>query len=158
MKKKLIMVLSACFLVVGVTACGNAEETPKTDTAAKTQNDIKKIVETKELELQVASVKSGYAESSDKNKQMLIVEMNIKNTTKEESGAGAADFVVKADNGKTYKVYGLEAKNFGDVIPAGKTLTGKGYYEIPKDTKAVTFYYEPAGKRQAEWHLDVPAK
>lgn len=152
------MVLSACCLVFGLTACGNAAESEKTETTAKTQNDVKKVVETPELDLQVVSVKSGYAESNDKNKQMLIVEMNIKNTTKQESGAGAADFVVKADNGKTYKVYGLEAKNFGDVIAAGKTLTGKGYYEIPKDTKAVTFYYEPAGKRQAEWHLDVPAK
>lgn len=152
------MIISACFLAIGLTACGNTEDTPKTETATKLQNDIKKTVETPELDLQVVSVKSGYAESSDKQKQMLIVEMNIKNTSKQESGAGAADFVVKADNGKTYKVYGLEAKNFGDVIAAGKTLTGKGYYEIPKDTKAVTFYYEPAGKRQAEWHLNVPAK
>ncbi|MBC1475079.1 DUF4352 domain-containing protein [Listeria grandensis] len=154
MKKKLGLILSATALSLGLVACG----APGTDETAKPKNEVGKTVETPDLNIQVESVKSGYAESSDKDKQMLIVDMNIKNTSKEESGAGAADFEVKADNGKSYDVYGLEEKNFGTAIKPGKTIEGKGYYEIPKDTKTVTFYYEPAGKKQAQWELQVPEK
>ncbi|AQY52330.1 hypothetical protein UE46_15795 [Listeria weihenstephanensis] len=163
MKKKMAMILSACTLVAGLTACGNTADTSDKTNDAKVEqkqekNEVGKTVETSDLNLQVKSVTSGYAESKDKSKQMLIVEMNIKNTSKQESGAGAADFRVKADNGKTYEVYGMEAKNFGAAIPAGKSLVGKGYYEIPKDTKSVTFYYAPAGDIKGQWTLTVPAK
>ncbi|MBC1499779.1 DUF4352 domain-containing protein [Listeria weihenstephanensis] len=163
MKKIMIMALSACTLVAGLTACGNTEDNASTTKNAaveqkQTKNDIGKTVETSDLDIQVKSVTSGYAESKDKNKQMLIIGMVVKNTSKLESGAGAADFQVKADDGKTYDVYGMEAKNFGDAIPAGKTLQGKGYYEIPKGTKTVTLYYAPGGVKKAEWTLSVPAK
>lgn len=161
MKKKLGLLLSATALTLSLVACGAPDTTTedvKTTTTEKSTNEVGKTVETPDLDIKVASVKSGFAESDDKDKQMLIVDMEIKNTTKEEGGAGAADFEVKADNGKTYKVYGLEAKNFGTAIPAGKTIKGKGYYEIPENTKKVTFYYAPAGKKQAQWQLTVPAK
>ncbi|MBC1792491.1 DUF4352 domain-containing protein [Listeria booriae] len=163
MKKSIAIALSACTLVAGLAACGNTADTTdkSSDTAVhqtQTKNEVGKVVETPNLDIQVKSVKSGYAESKDKNKQMLIVEIAAKNTSKIESGAGAADFRVKADNGKTYEVYGLESKNFGDAIATGKTLVGKGYYEIPKGTKTVTFYYAPAGEKKGEWSLTVPAK
>lgn len=152
LKKKLGLLLSATAITLGLAACGTNDNTQEV------KNEVGKTVETADLDIQVESVKSGYAESDDKNKQMLIVDMNIKNISKEESGAGAADFEVKADNGKSYDVYGLEEKNFGTAIKPGKTIEGKGYYEIPADAKTVTFYYEPAGKKQAQWELKVPEK
>ncbi|MBC1359567.1 DUF4352 domain-containing protein [Listeria booriae] len=154
--KKLSLLLSAVALTIGLVACGTPDTS--SNTIEKPKNEIGKTVETADLDIQVVSTKSGYAESDDKDKKMFIVDMKIKNTSKEESGAGAADFEVKADNGKTYKVYGLEAKNFGTAIAAGKTIEGKGYYEIPEATKKVTFYYAPTGKKQAQWQLTVPAK
>lgn len=156
MKKKLGLLLTASALSLGLFACGAPDTATTTEQQPK--NEISKTVETPALDIQVTSVKSGYPESNDKDKQMLIIKMKIKNISKDEDGAGAADFVVKADDGKTYDVYGLEAKNFGTAIKAGQTIEGQGYYEIPKDTKKVTLYYEPAGKKQAEWQLTVPAK
>lgn len=156
LKNKIVLIIAVTIIVLGLTACKKSD-TEKKNTV-KEKNEIGKTVETTDLDIKLVAVASGFALSEDKEKQLLIVEMEVKNISKVESGAGASDFTVKADDGKTYPVYGLEAKNFGTAIKVGETIKGKGYYEIPKKTKKVTIYYEPAGKKKAQWKVNVPDK
>ncbi len=153
--KKIILSLTAFAIVVFLSGCtsnNSKEESPKV------KNEVGKMVETSnDLQITVQDVKTGFGESSDK-KDMLQVTFKVKNTSKTEGGVGANDFKVKTDSGKTYSVYGLEEKNFGTAIQADKSITGTGYYEIPAGSKSVTVYYEPLGKKMAQWQLKVPAK
>ncbi|EMG28815.1 lipoprotein [Listeria fleischmannii 1991] len=162
--KKWAYMATAVVASLSLVACSanntdtKKSNTPKTEAKAEVKNEVGKMVETSNnLQVKVTGVKTGFGQSSDK-KDMLQVTFSVKNIAKETSGAGAADFKVKADDGKTYKVYGLEAKNFGTEIKAGQTITGTGYYEIPANTKSVTLYYEPLEQKMAQWQLKVPAK
>lgn len=156
LKNKIVLIIAVTVIILGLSACKKSDIENKN--TVKEKNEIGKIVETTDLNIKVVSVASGFSLSEDKDKQLLIVEMEVKNISKVESGAGASDFIVKADDGKTYSVYGLEAKNFGTAIKVGETIKGKGYYEIPENTKKVTIYYEPAGKKKAQWEVIVPDK
>ncbi|KGL45581.1 hypothetical protein BMT55_12830 [Listeria newyorkensis] len=154
--KKVTLIFTSLMIAFSLVGCAANSNDQKEETAIK--NEIGKTVDTSNnLQIKVTKVATGFGESSDK-KDMLQVTFSVKNTDKVTSGAGAADFKVKADNDKTYDVYGLEAKNFGTEIKAGQTITGTGYYEIPAKTKTVTVYYAPLGKKKAQWQLKVPAK
>ncbi|MBC1417888.1 DUF4352 domain-containing protein [Listeria fleischmannii] len=162
--KKWAYMATAIVASLSLVACSaNSNETDKNnkakvETKAEVKNEVGKMVETSNnLQIKVIGVKTGFGQSTDK-KDMLQVTFSVKNTAKESSGAGAADFQVKADDGKTYKVYGLEAKNFGTEIKSGQTITGTGYYEIPAETKSVTLYYKPLEQKMAQWQLKVPSK
>ncbi|MHC5280125.1 DUF5067 domain-containing protein [Listeria kieliensis] len=134
-----------------------AKKSKTSETATK--NEVNKKVETADgFDIEVTGVKTSFGQSTDK-KNMLEVSFEIKNTSDKDSlGRSAFDFLVEGDNGKTYEAYSMEARNFGDAIPAGKTLKGTGYYEIPASVKAVTVYYAPQGKKMAQWQLTVPEK
>ncbi|MBC1457155.1 DUF4352 domain-containing protein [Listeria newyorkensis] len=140
-----VCVLSLALIVAG---CGKAES-----------DDIGKTRAVNGLEITLTNVEM--QDSNNDDKQIAKIDFSIKNTGKEESGAGAGDFSIQTKDEKKHPVYGLNANNFGDVIPAGKMLKGSGYYEIPTGQKAFTVLYEPYATATTEriaWKVNVPTK
>ncbi|MBC1561636.1 DUF4352 domain-containing protein [Listeria booriae] len=138
-------ILSFAMLMVG---CGKAES-----------DDVGKTRAVNDLEITITNV--AIQNSSNDDKQIAKIDFSIKNTGKEESGAGAGDFTIQTKDETKHPVYGLNANNFGSVIPAGKVLKGSGYYEIPTGQKSVTVLYEPYATATTEriaWKINVPAK
>ncbi|KGL41291.1 hypothetical protein BMT55_03565 [Listeria newyorkensis] len=149
----LVMILAGC----GGTATPTSDETSKT--TATTSDDVGKTRTANDLEITLTNIEM--KDSNDNKKEMAKIDFSIKNTGKEESGAGAGDFVIKTKDGKKHQVYGLNANNFGDVIQSGKTLKGSGYYEIPAGQKEFTVLYEPFTEMaidKIEWAITIPSK
>ncbi|MBC1457837.1 DUF4352 domain-containing protein [Listeria newyorkensis] len=122
-------------------------------------DDIGKTRTANDLEITVTNVEM--KDSNNDKKQMAQIDFSIKNIGKEESGAGAGDFVIETEDGKKHQVYGLNANNFGDAIAAGKTLKGSGFYEIPANQKEFTVLYQPVSEEtteKIEWTITVPSK
>ncbi|EUJ30232.1 DUF4352 domain-containing protein [Listeria cornellensis] len=135
-------------LAMTVVGCGKA-----------VSDDIGKTRTANGLEITLVNVEM--KDSNDNKKQTAKIDFSIKNTGKEESGAGAGDFVIETKDGKKHQVNGLNANNFGDAIATGKTLKGSGFYEIPADQKEFTVLYEPVSEEPMEkiaWTITVPSK
>ncbi|MBA3927796.1 DUF4352 domain-containing protein [Listeria rustica] len=150
-KKKSLFTLFALSLTLMIILAGCGGKTAS--------DDIGKTRMANDLEITLTNVEM--KDSNDNNKQTAKIDFSIKNTGKEESGAGAGDFVIETIDGKKHQVYGLNANNFGDVIPAGKTLKGSGYYEIPANQKEFTVLYEPfteVAMDKIAWEITVPSK
>lgn len=162
-KKKILLPLLALnlTLVMILAGCGGTA-TPTSDDASKTtatSDDVGKTRTANDLEITLTNIEM--KDSNDNKKEMAKIDFSIKNTGKEESGAGAGDFVIKTKDGKKHQVYGLNANNFGDVIQSGKTLKGSGYYEIPAGKKEFTVLYEPfteIAMDKIEWAITVPSE
>ncbi len=152
-KRKSLLTLLALSLTLVMILAGCAGNTKAAN------DDIGKTRTANDLEITLVNVEM--KDSNDDNKQMVKIDFSVKNTGKEESGAGAGDFIIKTKDGKKYQVYGLNANNFGDVIPAGKTLKGSGYYEIPTNQKVFTVLYEPfteVAMDKVAWEITIPIK
>ncbi|MBC1605519.1 DUF4352 domain-containing protein [Listeria rocourtiae] len=140
-----ILIFSCALVAVG---CGKVKS-----------DDIGKTRTINDLEITVTNIEM--QNSNNSGKQIAKIDFSIKNIGKEESGAGAGDFVIQTKNEKKHPVYGLNANNFGDVIPTEKTLKGAGYYEIPAGQKEITVLYEPraiAIMESVSWVVNIPAK
>ncbi|EUJ17348.1 DUF4352 domain-containing protein [Listeria grandensis] len=136
-------------LVLVVAGCGTAS----------TANDLGKTRTANDLEITVTSVNT--LNSQNDNKQLAKIDFRIENVGADESGAGAGDFVIETKDGKKHSVDGLSANNFGDAIPAGKTLKGSGYYEVPAGEEKVTLHYKPVVEstdETATWTIILPEK
>lgn len=150
MKKRngIALFVLSLILVMTVVGCGKA-----------VSDDIGKTRTANDLEITLVNVEM--KDSNDNEKQTAQIDFSIKNTGKEESGAGAGDFVIETKDGKKHHVNGLNANNFGDAIAAGKTLKGSGFYEIPANQKEFTVLYEPISQEPMEkiaWTITVPTK
>ncbi|MBC1797758.1 DUF4352 domain-containing protein [Listeria booriae] len=135
-------------LLLAVSGCGKTSS-----------DDIGKTRVANNLEIKLEDIKLKI--SNNDKKQMLQLDFDVKNVGKETAGAGAGDFVIQTKDGKKHRMYGLNANNFGDEIPAGKILKGPGFYEIPIDQKEVTVIYEPYSQETTEnvkWTVTIPAK
>lgn len=150
MKKRnwIVLFVLSLALAMTVVGCGKA-----------VSDDIGKTRTANDLEITLVNVEM--KDSNNNKKQTAQIDFSVKNTGKEESGAGAGDFVIETKDGKKHQVNGLNANNFGDAIAAGKTLNGSGFYEIPADQKEFTVLYEPVSEEPMEkiaWTITVPSK
>ncbi|MBC1474819.1 DUF4352 domain-containing protein [Listeria grandensis] len=151
MKKKKIWLALFLLSLVSILAMSGCGKTAS--------DDIGKTRVANNLEITLADIQLKI--SNNDKKQMIQLDFAVKNTGKEEAGAGAGDFVIQTKDGKKHAMYGLNAKNFGDEIAAGKTLKGPGFYEIPVDQKEVTVLYEPYSQETTEnvkWTVTIPTK
>ncbi|WP_430534787.1 DUF4352 domain-containing protein [Listeria rocourtiae] len=142
--------LAICILILALVlaSCGKAES-----------DDIGKTRTVNGLEITITNV--AMQDGNNKDKQIAQIDFSIKNTGKEESGAGAGDFNIQTKDEEKHPVHGLNVNNFGDVIPAGKILKGSGYYEIPTGQKTFTVLYEPYATAITEriaWEINMPTK
>ncbi|MGG4155014.1 DUF4352 domain-containing protein [Peribacillus muralis] len=137
-------------LMVMVSACTTEKNDEKTD--------LNKTIRSNKIDMVVTDLVVSNSQSEKKDTIMLEVEMEFKNNSKSDYGIGAHDFKVKDQDGKIHDVYGMEPDNFGDVLPPGKSMKGTGYYEVPKNTKNVSFIYQPKEESLAEWKLTVPER
>ncbi|PJN90312.1 hypothetical protein CVN76_11235 [Bacillus sp. mrc49] len=119
-------------------------------------SDINKTIRSNKIDMIVKNLVVSNSQSGKKDTMMLEVEMEFKNNSKSDYGVGAHDYKVKDKDGEIYIAYAMEPDNFGDVISPGKSMKGTGYYEIPKNTKNVSFIYQPKKESLAEWNLTVP--
>ncbi|KGL39095.1 hypothetical protein BMT55_00905 [Listeria newyorkensis] len=148
-----LTILTATTLV----ACGNpdtsTDKTPKTEETAKDKVSTTKTVDN--IDMKIANLK--LTESGDGKQDILQIEMNIQNNSTTPFAIGGGDFKLKTAKDKTIKV-DPQASNFGDEIAAGKTLTGKAYFNLPKDTEKATLVYQPKDKAEAQWEVTIPEK
>ncbi len=148
LKINLSIVLLIAALIL--SACGMEKNVEK--------SDINKTIRSNKVDMIVTNLVVSNSQSEKKDMIMLEVEMEFKNKSKSDYGVGAHDFKVKDQDGKVHEAYGMEPDNFGDVLSPGKSMKGTGYYEIPKNTKNVTFIYQPKKDSLAEWKLTVPER
>ncbi|MBC1273816.1 DUF4352 domain-containing protein [Listeria booriae] len=149
-KKRSWITLAVLSLVLAVTVIGCG--TPKANDVGKTRTANNLEITVQEIELK---------DANQNDKQIAKIEFSVKNVGKEESGAGAGDFIIETRDGKKHQVYGMNENNFGDAIAAGKTLTGAGYYEIPANQKSFTIHYEPntdVPMEASTWEITTTSK
>ncbi|MBC1212419.1 DUF4352 domain-containing protein [Listeria booriae] len=78
------------------------------------------------------------------------VQFKVKNNTKQTTGIGAGNFHIKVGK-KDYQMTGGD--NFGQEIAKGETITGNGYYKIPKkQEETLLIYTSPEGETWT-WNL-----
>ncbi|MBC6316982.1 hypothetical protein [Listeria grandensis] len=84
------------------------------------------------------------------NSQKIRVHFKIKNDTEQKAGIGAGDFYITV-NKKAYRMVGGD--NFGQELEKGKTITGSGYYEFPKEQDNVLLTYTSPEGEKLNWDL-----
>lgn len=78
------------------------------------------------------------------------VQFKVKNNTQQTTGIGAGNFHIRVGK-KDYQM--TSGDNFGQEIAKGKTITGKGYYKIPKEqSETLLIYTTPEGEKWT-WNL-----
>lgn len=152
MKIKLISIVSLLLVIVTLAGCSKKE---KND--SETTGDIGTTMRLNKLDMTLDNVVSSNSQLDSEDNQMLIVEMSITNTAKEELPVGANDFKVIGKDKKAYEIYGLEPDNFGQVLKSGETLTGKAYYEIPSSLNKGKLVFKPKKEIVGEWEIKIPA-
>lgn len=80
--------------------------------------------------------------NTDLGHTTLKVGISAKNISNEEVGICTGDFKVKDADGNEYTFTGSN-DNFGDVVKAGDTIEGYGYYSIPNDMEVGVIIYNP---------------
>ncbi|PER36573.1 hypothetical protein COL26_33955 [Bacillus thuringiensis] len=133
-----------------------------TQKAADTEIGKEKTIQDKKIK--ITEVKIIKDDTVSEKEQIVQVKFDIKNEGKEDFGIGSGDFYIKDKKGNTYEMYGRD-DNFGDVIPADKSLQGNGYYKIAKEVKDLSVVYGPAieraqgsDKESVEWKIGNPTK
>ncbi|MBC2149684.1 DUF4352 domain-containing protein [Listeria booriae] len=156
---KRIAIFSLTILTaITLVACGNSDTTTDDNTTKSTETAKNNVSTTKtvnNIDMKIGNLK--LTESGDGKQDILQVEMNIQNNSNTPFAIGGGDFKLKTAKDKTIKV-DPKASNFGDEIAAGKTLTGKVYFNLPKDMEKVTLVYQPRDKSEAEWEVTLPEK
>ncbi|MEB7428026.1 DUF4352 domain-containing protein [Enterococcus faecalis] len=154
MKKRIVFFS----LVVALTlsACSSNNEKLTEDSDVRASETIKQQrFDTKRANMLEITPKNLKAVTNGSNEEnvILTIELLIKNTDSVENGAGAYDFVLKS-GGKELSPYS-EANNFGDNIAAGKEMTGKVSFEVPKNSKELELVYKVSDKKLASWKLNL---
>ncbi|WP_077913024.1 DUF4352 domain-containing protein [Listeria riparia] len=148
-------------LIAGITAstlvfagaCGNTEDNQAKQT--KTEETVKQTFKTKtvnNIDMKIGDIKT--TESVKKDKNMVSIAMSFLNNDSAPVGVGAGDFKIKSGD-KTYDIF-PQGNNFGDEFKPNEKLTGKAYFELPKNVKNGTLLYAPMGKEQASWSITIP--
>ncbi|WP_236637302.1 DUF4352 domain-containing protein [Listeria sp. SHR_NRA_18] len=150
--KKLVVVFFAS--IIGIVALGGCSNNSVIDDSE--WNTAKK---TGKFEIQITS-----AELVDNNlntdigHETLRLALKAKNISKEAAPIGSGDFYLKDKDGKKYTFTGSES-SLGDVVKAGKTIEGYGYYSIPKESKKMMVVYKPfQSTDQLKWEITIPGK
>lgn len=133
-----------------LTGCGdskkNTTESVTIENSGENLNVVSELGKTKktdEFEIKVTSAEIvDNPLNTDLGHTTLKVGVSAKNISKEEAGMGTGDFKVKDAEGNEYTFTGSD-DNFGDVVKAGDTIEGYGYYSIPNDMKAGVIIYNP---------------
>ncbi|MGH0590627.1 DUF4352 domain-containing protein [Bacillus mycoides] len=132
------------------------------DTTKESNTEIgeEKVIEDKKMKVTEAKIIKD--DKVTEKEQVVQVKFDIKNEGQEDFGIGSGDFYIKDNEGNTYEMYGRE-DNFGDVIPAGQSLQGNGYYKVAKDAKELIVVYSPkvgqdAENKSVEWKIGNPTK
>lgn len=143
MKKLILTFVTVVLLAVGIVGCA-APDTKEKETS--TEVNHAKVVDNLKM-----SIKKVAIAEKGKNKQ-LELDMLVINNDSIEQPIGANDFKLKTPDGKTKAIDG-SAVNFGAVIPKGKQLEGKMYFEVPESVTEGTVVYQPEKKVLAEWKI-----
>lgn len=143
MKKLILTFVTVVLLAVGIVGCAAPDTKEK-----ETSNEVNhaKVVDNLKM-----SIKKVAIAEKGKNKQ-LELDMLVINNDSIEQPIGANDFKLKTPDGKTKAIDG-SAVNFGAVIPKGKQLEGKMYFEVPESVTEGTVVYQPEKKVLAEWKI-----
>ncbi|MBC1435279.1 DUF4352 domain-containing protein [Listeria rocourtiae] len=151
MKKLVVVFLASIIVTVVLGGCSSNSVVDDSE-----WNTAKK---TGKFEIQVTS-----AELIDNNlntdvgHETLKLAVQAKNISKEAVPIGSGDFYLKDEDGKKYTFTGSES-SLGDVVKAGKTIEGYGYYSIPKESKKMMIVYNPfQSTDQLKWEMTVPGK
>lgn len=136
-----------------LTGCGDSKKNTTTTNESvtiensgenlKVVSELGKTKKTDAFEITVTSAEIvDNPLNTDLGHTTLKVGVSAKNISKEETGIGTGDFKVKDAEGNEYTFTGSN-DNFGDVVKAGDTIEGYGYYSIPNDMKAGVIIYNP---------------
>lgn len=159
MKKLLLSVIAACFLLTGCAA-GNDKGT---SSSGETSVSVAKV-EVKDglnapftadgMEMKLTEVSSSESVNQAKKPMQLITfTVEYKNIGTQDKGMGAIDFRLVTDKkDKTYNVT-EEMEAFGGVLAPEKASRGKLYYLIGSGEKPTKLEYAPADKPLKTWNL-----
>ncbi len=169
-----MIVAMLAITVVGCSSTNNSSDVSNSKTSdAKTTSTSKKTTEKSTSELNKTKIMQdiemtpktfAYKQDdtfNEKGKKLTVIEMNIKNKTSMSFGVGAGDFYLQTKSGDKIKTYGYH-DSFGEMIEAGKELTGNAYFAIPENqTDNYTLVYSPINNEnnvKIEWKLGSVSK
>ncbi|MDO1604843.1 DUF4352 domain-containing protein [Lactobacillus sp. YT155] len=143
MRKIIYLILSTVILTT-LVGCQNSAK-PK-----DANNQIKIEKKTKTVKITPLKVENDH---DLKNDQIISIKYKIKNISKKKTVVAASDFIIKS--GESYYYMG-EGINFAKTIKAHQSVTGTGYYKIPKELKKFTLMFHPVdSKENAQWKLKL---
>ncbi|MES5896837.1 DUF4352 domain-containing protein [Bacillus cereus group sp. RP43] len=160
--KKIIPAVCMTSILFSAGCTGTTDTKKENVEKQAIQTEIGKEKVSRAMKMKVTAAKIVKDETVSEQEEVVQIQFDIKNEGNEDNGIGAGDFVIKDEKGKTYEMYGRE-DNFGDVIPAGKSLKGNGYYRVAKDTKELKVVYSPTVQKEKdekviEWNIGHPEK
>ncbi|MBC2178379.1 DUF4352 domain-containing protein [Listeria booriae] len=147
MKKKITLLCTTILLSISLVACSKSEET-----------DLNQALGSKEITVTPTQITREKTASNRKN--ILKVEVKVKNNTAKSVGIGAGNFTLKDDNDRNYEIYGMKEDSLGQEVEANQTINGNIYFEIPKELEKgwLSYTFQINQEPSAEWLLAFPNK